>query len=219
MNRKTTYRKGMATCAMIPFAAFCTPLAAETGTAAFVHPVKPAGLSGTAPSTGNLSAKSLPNYVRQPPIAPATAPAITRVVAKMPASFRMVTKAPISTLKASACPDAHCETDRIAALPEEFEVERLKRTVEVYAGDVDMGRTPSHLSARMGYIRQGKNAAEPTRRGALSLCDRHIDNCRAEINPHEMQLNPIAKELIFNRNRAGKSFDEHVGVKLTYQFR
>ncbi len=209
----------MTTWAVMPLAAFCAPLAAETGSASFARAAKPSALSAirsadrSAVSAGNLSATPLPaapGYAQKPQI--------VKISPTPPSSFRMAASA--TMLQASSsCPASGCDSDRVEALPDGFEAERLKRTVELYAGDVDMGRTPSHLSARMGYIRQGKNAAEPTRRGALALCDRHIDNCRAEINPHEMQLNPIAKELIFNRNRAGKSFDEHVGVKLTYQFR
>jgi hypothetical protein len=212
VTRKIPKRKSMMTMPALPLAALAialwpAPSTAETGAAAFVRPVRQAGIAG------NLSAMPLQGksgFAQSRPV--------TRITAKMPAGFRMTARtSPLQA--ASSCAGAHCGMERTGALPAGFEAERLKRTVEIYAGDIDMGRTPSRLSARMGYIKQSKNVAEPTRRGALSLCDRHIDNCRAEINPHEMQLNPIAKELIFNRDRAGKSFDEHVGVKLTYQFR
>jgi hypothetical protein len=190
----------------LPIALWSAPLAAQPAPASFAHAVPPVRVTNGDLSATPLSGKS----------AYAQTPSIAKITSRIPTGFRIAAKT--SPLQISSCADA-CETQRAAPLPEGFEDPGLHRTVEVYAGDIAMGRTASHLSAKMGYIKQAKNAAEPTRHSALALCDRHIDNCRSEINPHEMQLNPIAREEIFNRNRAGKSFEEHVGVKLSYQFR
>lgn len=111
--------------------------------------------------------------------------------------------------------------------------------VRIFAGDFNMGHSPARLTALLGYIKKQKGFASSAlgRDKYSGLCQSQPDICREGLAlaanvplrhandwqfvtaPQDVQLTPLAAEMMFGKDRAGKTLSDHVGLKVVYQFR
>jgi endonuclease/exonuclease/phosphatase family metal-dependent hydrolase len=114
--------------------------------------------------------------------------------------------------------------------------DKLKRTIRIYAGDFNMGHSPARLSALFGFIhmRKGMAAAAWGKDKREGLCRtrpndcqqgvalaanvplRHANDWQIVTAPQDVQLNPIAREIMFASDRTGNMPSDHFGLKVTY---
>lgn len=128
---------------------------------------------------------------------------------------------------------------QLAALDRFTARERVRPVVRIYAGDFNMGHSEARLTAMFGYIRRHKSqaiAASGREKRAAMCVDtpdectrdmmlgsnvppRHANDWQFATVPKDVQLNPIAREIMFRPDRTGKQFSDHLGLKVVYQFR
>jgi endonuclease/exonuclease/phosphatase family metal-dependent hydrolase len=128
---------------------------------------------------------------------------------------------------------------QLDALGDFTDNEKRKPLVRIYAGDFNMGHSTSRLTALMGYIRHRKGlaAAAQGRDKRAGMCRANPDECHRGFAlssnvppvhandwqfvtaPQDVQLTPVAREIMFGRDRAGKTLSDHFGLKVIYQFR
>lgn len=109
-----------------------------------------------------------------------------------------------------------------------LEKPEAKRTLSIYAGDMDMGQQSGHISLIFGYIKDkrikmGHVLDDPR---PDDLCERARRNCERMLPGHDFKagdtgdfgLVPLAREMMFKPEGVHGSTPNHFGLKLVYQF-
>ncbi len=127
---------------------------------------------------------------------------------------------------------------QIDAMDRFVDENKWKRTVRIFAGDFNVGHSPARLTALVGYIRHRKIklATAVGKDKYEGLCLDRPDSCRRDMAlaanvplehandwqfyqaPGDVHLNPVARQIMFGRNRTGKMLSDHFGLNVVYQF-
>ena len=115
---------------------------------------------------------------------------------------------------------------------------RLRRTIQIVAGDFNMGHSPGRLALLAGYIRHWKMkpAAAMGRDKYAALCRSDEASCRGDLAiasnvplihsndwqfypSDESRLRPSSREVLFTRDPKGaKMLSDHIGFSVVYRF-
>lgn len=125
---------------------------------------------------------------------------------------------------------------QLEALGQFVDEDRLKRTIRIYAGDFNMGHSPARLTALLGFIHErkgiaaaawGKDKREGLCRSDPVICHQgvalasnvplsHANDWQLVTAPQDVRLNPIARQIMFGRDRTGNMPSDHFGLKVIY---
>jgi endonuclease/exonuclease/phosphatase family metal-dependent hydrolase len=109
----------------------------------------------------------------------------------------------------------------------------------IYAGDFNIGHSPGRLTALLGYIRKRKGIAaaalgKDKRVGLCRTAPRqclqgvalganvplvHTNDWQFLTPSRDVTLFPVAREILFGRDKAGRMPSDHFGLNVIYQFR